>query len=285
VLIPLFALAAIVFVVRLAVLGGRLGGAPDGSHLLVVDLNQYSQTLGAFTRLLAWPIAGIASSTREIWPRLAAAALVGLLLTLIWLPRRQARLGVAGTLWVVGFAVFCVALKIATVAWLAYFALIGVAIVFAAGLEGALLTFRDQHTALPSRVAAVLLLSGLSVYALASLSASPLVRRYDQWQTAGAVTDRFTQALAQCVASAPQTTHVRLKDVPLSFEDGRVESNLLGVTLIESYTVDSALHIAFPGRDIAAEILSFETLRAGAETLRFTCVPRPPDGVELITDY
>jgi hypothetical protein len=283
-LIPVFVLAVVVFVVRFAILGGRIGGTADGAHLLAVDLDQYSQTLGAFTRLLAWPIAWIAPSTREIWPRLAAVTLLFLALTLVWLPRRQAVIGLTGTLWVVCFAVFCIVLKIATVAWLAYFALVGVALVFAAGLEGAVLRFNVRASMLPRLMAAVLLLS-LSAYALASLSASPLVRRYDQWQIAGEVTDRFTQALTQCLAGAPRATSVRLRGVPAAFEDGRVESNLLGVTLIETYTVDSALRIAFVDHNIAANIASFDTLRGGAQTLRFTCTPLPPDGVDFTTEY
>ena len=93
--------------------------------------------------------------------------------------------------------------------WLAYFALVGVALVFAAGLEGTLASIRTAPPR-PSRLTARLLLLGLSAYALASLSASPVLRRYDQWPTAGQVIDRFAQSLSQCVAGAPQANHVRL---------------------------------------------------------------------------
>jgi hypothetical protein len=282
--LPMFALAGIVFVVRLAVLSGRLGGPADNAHLTVVDFDQYSQTLGAFTRLLAWPIAWIASSTRQIWPLLAAAALLFLALTLPWQPSRQATIALSGTLWVVAFAIFVVVLKIATVAWLAYFALVGVALVFAAGLEGAVVAIRTAQASL-ARLAAVLLLLGLSVYALVSMSASPLVRRYDQWHTAGDVIDRFAQALTQCVASTTRVTHVRLQAVPSTLDDGRVDSNLLGVTLIESYTVDAMLRVTYPGRDIGARIDSFETLRAGPQSLQFSCAALPPDGVDFVTGY
>ena len=69
--------------------------------------------------------------------------------------------------------------------------------------------------------------------------------------------------------------------------DGAIKRRkvVLGVTLIESYTVDSMLRIGFPARDIAADIASFETLRAGAQTLHFSCVPLPPDGVDFATSY
>ena len=140
-LVPFLGLAVGVFVVRMVVLRG-LGGAADNSDLLVIDWDRYSQTLGAFTRELAWTFAWVAASTREIWPRLAGATLIGLALTIPWLPRRHALLATAGGLWVVGFAVFCIVLKIATIAWLAYFSLVGVALLFAAGLEGAVTRIR-----------------------------------------------------------------------------------------------------------------------------------------------
>ena len=287
--VPFFVLAVGVFGVRMLVLRG-LGGAADDSDLLVVDWNKYSQILGAFTRELAWTFAWIASSTREIWPRLAGASLIGLALTIPWLPRRHAVLAAAGVVWVVGFAVFCMALKIATIAWLAYFALVGVALLFAAGLEGAVARVRGPvpepgRLHVVRRGAPIVLLVALGLYSATALSASALVREYDQWQTAGDVTQRFTQALAACVAQSPSASQVRLNALPSSFEDGRVETNLMGVTLLEDWTVDAALRLMFPDRGLTVHVSSWETLRAGADTLRFTCAMLPPDGVELTTSY
>ncbi|MGI9149869.1 MAG: hypothetical protein ACR2IK_25550, partial [Chloroflexota bacterium] len=191
-LLPFLLLAVGVFGTRMLVLRG-LGGPDSASDLLFLDRDRYSQILGAFTRELGWTFAWIAPSTREIWPRLAAACLAGLALTLPWLPRRHAILAAAGVVWVAGFAIFCMALKIATIAWLAYFSLVGVALVFAAGLEGAVsgiwtpVLRRGLLGWAPPATATVLLL-GLGLYALTALSASPLVRAYDQWQIAGDVT-------------------------------------------------------------------------------------------------
>jgi hypothetical protein len=78
---------------------------------------------------------------------------------------------------------------------------------------------------------------------------------------------------------------VILRAAPLALEDGRFETGLMGVTLMESYTAESALRLAFPERAFSVEIKSWETLRAGADSLRFACVPLPPDGVELTTSY
>jgi hypothetical protein len=287
-LIPFVVLAAALFGVRWLVLRG-FGGGPE-SDLLPVDLEKYSQTLGAYTRDLAWPFAWVASSTREIWPRLAGLCLLGLLVTLVWLPPRQAAVAATGTLWVVGFALFSMVLKIATIAWLAYFALVGVALLFAAGLEGALVRLGTPTLAggWPARVPKVLsggLLIGLGLYGVTALSASSLVRDYYQWQVAGDVTQRYMQALDACLAAAPQATHVDLQMLPSSFDDGQVDTNLMGVTLLEDYTVESALRLSLPQRPITVHASSYGTLRAGADTLKFTCEPLPPDGIRLTTSY
>ncbi len=78
---------------------------------------------------------------------------------------------------------------------------------------------------------------------------------------------------------------MRLNALPSSFEDGRVETNLMGVTLLEDWTVDAALRLMFPDRGLTVHVSSWETLRAGADTLRFRCAMLPPDGVELTTSY
>ena len=41
----------------------------------------------------------------------------------------------------------------------------------------------------------------------------------------------------------------------------------------------------FPDRALTVHVSSWETLRAGADTLRFTCAMLPPDAVELTTSY
>jgi hypothetical protein len=288
ILVPYLLLMLAPFLVRSTVLRG-IGGGPD-ADLLHVDLDKYSQILGAFTRDLAWPIAWIASSTREIWPRLAAVCLLGLVVTIVWLPRRQAVLAGAGTLWIVGFALFSMLLKIATIAWLLYFVLVGVSLVFAAGVEGSLLRLRQpSHPAgwrgRVARAMSGVLLVGLAAYAATALWVSPLLHDYYQWQVAGDVTQRFTRALTACLAESPQATHADLVALPSSFDDGRVETNIMGVTLLEEYTVASALRLSLPERQIGVHAASYETLRSGADTLRFTCAPLGPDGVEFTTSY
>lgn len=285
-LIP-FALAlAMVFVVRWSVVRG-LGGGQESSNLFPPDFEKYSQTIGAFTRDLAWVVAFLASSTREVWPRLAAAVLVSVLACSLALEKRHGVLVAMGTLWVVGFVLFAAVLKINTIAWLAYFSLVGMALVFAAGLDGAFTRLRSGRSTGSgvARLASAGLALGLIVYGLGLLSGSPLVRRYDQWATAGAVTDGLWTALSACVTEHPQATRVVVHDVPSTLDDGRAETNMLGVTLIEQYTVDAMLDLRQPERAIDTGIDGFETLHAGAETLGYTCVAPAPDTVRLNTTY
>lgn len=278
--VPFVLLMIVVLIVRTSVLRA-VGGPSSLSELTNVDLDRYSQVLGAFTRDLAWPFAWIASSTREIWPRLAIGVLVALTVALFFLPRRQAWPMAAGIVWLAGFFVFSMVLKITTVGWLSYFALVGVAIVFAAGMEGAVMRMRERHWRLISGT----LFAGLAVYAVSAFSASALVRSYPQWQVAGDVIQRFDAALVDCARSAPQATHVSLRRVPLAYEDGRFETQLMGVTLMEDYTAESALHLAFPERPFVVEIKDWETLRAGPDTLSFGCSMQGTDSIELTTSY
>ena len=125
----------------------------------------------------------------------------------------------------------------------------------------------------------------MGLYSVTALYASALVRTYDQWQIAGDVSQRFTQALGACVVQAPAATQVRLNALPSSFEDGRFETNLMGVTLLEDWTVDAALRLLYPDRQLAVHVSSWGTLRTGADTLRFTCTSPAPDVVELTTSY
>jgi hypothetical protein len=255
----------------------------------VIDLDKYGQILGAYTRDLIWFFAWVAPSTREIWQRLAVAILVAAALAIVLLPRRFAALMAAGVLWVVGFAVFSMLLKLGTIAWLAYFALVGVSLLCAAGLEGGIAQLRAPFQRvgarlIVSRLAAAGLLIGLGVFAGTSLAASALVRDYYQWHLAGDVTRVYMQALAECVTSAPQAHQVNLRNLPSSLDDGVVDTSLLGVTLLEDYTVEAGLRMYFPQRDLSVGVSSWGTLRKGADSLHFGCT-RSGDAVEFTTDY
>jgi hypothetical protein len=124
---------------------------------------------------------------------------------------------------------------------------------------------------LPARVASGLLLLGLGVYVASALTASPAVRDYPQWRIAGDVTQRVSQALATCVAASAQATNVNLRALPSTFDDGQVETNLLGVTLLEDWTLEAALRLQFPSRRLQVRAASYETLRRPADSLRFDC--------------
>jgi hypothetical protein len=110
-----------------------------------------------------------------------------------------------------------------------------------------------------------------------------LFRTYSQWQVAGDVEQRYMQALTSCVAGAPDASKVNLLRVPGSFDDGRSETNMLGVTLVEEYTAQSALRLAFPDRKLTVHVQSVDTLRDHL-ALRFTCAHKP-DGVEFSASF
>jgi hypothetical protein len=281
---PVLVLAGVVFAIRWSVLGG-LGGSLDHGSPLSIDLYQYRQTLGAFTRDLLWPFAWIAPSPRELWATLGALLLAAALLSIPWLPRRQAVVALAGTFWIVGFGVFCAVFKITTISWLAYFALVGVALLVASGLEGSSARLAASAR-LPAhqRAATLVFASALVMFSVSSLAASAVFRNYDQWRIAGEVSRQYTDELSACLSSAPQATQLRLYRVPADYDDGRFENGLLGVTLLQDYTLQSAAQLLVPDRPLSVSVASFETLRQGPDSLRFTCSMRS-DRLELTTLY
>jgi hypothetical protein len=290
--VPFLGLAAVLFAVRLQVLRG-LGGMTD-ADLGYLDPNKYQILLGSYIRLLLWAFAGLAPSTREVWLRIGAAIVIWLMLTLVCLPRRQAVLATAGVVWLAAFAVFCSIFKIATLGWLAYFSLIGAAIVVAAGAEGVyrrlrgIRSFRPQPRdgwrATIQAVGSTVLLVGLLVFYVSSVSASALFHEYAQWQLAGDVEDRYMQTLSACVTAWPDVSYVDLERVPATFDDARPETGMLGVTLIEQYTAEAALRLAFPNRQLNVRVGSVATLHGGPGALRFSCVGHA-NGVEFDAIY
>ncbi|HEX8966461.1 MAG TPA: hypothetical protein VF937_01185 [Chloroflexota bacterium] len=285
---PFVVLAVVLFGLRLLVLRG-LGGM-DSADLGFVDVYRYGTLLGSYTRDLFWAFAGLRPPTRDAWLRVAGALVVGLALSLVCLPRRQAALAAVGCVWIIAFGVFTAVFKIATLGWLAYFALVGVALVIAAGAEGAVRQLRvgahrrDRWLRVLGDVSLAGLLIGLLTYALGSLWASALFRDYPQWQVAGDVESRYMQALEACVAAYPEVSYVSLQRVPEAFDDGRPETDMLGVTLIQQYTAEAALRQAFPDRALEIHVGSVDTLHAGPDALKFSCV-RQAHGVELNAQY
>jgi hypothetical protein len=285
--VPFVLLAVAVLVVRYQVLR-QLGGSTS-ADIQFIDFYSYGVAIGAYTRDLVWPFAALAPSTREIWLRLSIALVAGLALTILWLPRGPAALAGSGLLWVAAFGVFSAVLKIATIGWLAYFSLVGVALLVAALTEGAV-TRLMQRASGPSwrdrgaRVSSGVALLAVACFGISALSASALFRDYRQWQVAGEVSLRYVDALSACVADAPDVNYVSLAGVPAALDDGRFDTSLLGVSLIEQYTAESALRLRYPERQLEVHVASFGTLRGGAESMTFACT-RLPKGVELTAIY
>jgi hypothetical protein len=275
--LPLFAVAVLVLGMRTRVLGGLGGHAqllnPDVEWL---DPEKWIQILGAYTRYLIWAFASASPAPTEIWPRVGAEILFVLAVTLVWLPMRHAVLAAVGTLWVIGFGIFCAVLQIGTIGFVAYFGLVGLGLAFGSSLEGALYRLRcplrpGSALAPRSRAASLVLLTGLTIAGASWLWTGPLVRNYHQWQLSGDVNDLFLQALDQCVGSTPRATQLAMRGLPEDLDDGPEETRLLTVTLLEDYTVQSALRLAFPDREFSVVALSSQTLRTRRPDLAFAC--------------
>jgi hypothetical protein len=282
---PYLAVAAVVFIVRFGVLGGLGGNVEDPEQKFIWD--RYTQVLGAYTRDLTWSFSGLASSNREVWPVLAGVLLLGLGIASRYLPRRQGALALLGLSWLLGYALFAMLFRIATIGWLAYFALVGVAIVWAAGLEGAVDRVREGPGLGRPRwrwITSVGLLLTLGGLGLSWLATSALVRGYDQWQFAGDISRRYVDGLYQCAAASPAVGHVRLDGMPSILDDGQADTNQLGVTLFEDYTIHSALHLLFPQRDLTLTVWSRETLRDVHQDISLACAS-DPTRVYLVATY
>jgi hypothetical protein len=320
--VPFVILAVCLFGLRLAVLRG-MGGKGD-ADLALVDFSRYGVLFGAYIRDLLWAFADLAPAPREVWLRVAGLIGLGLLFTVPLLPRRQAVLATVGALWIVAFGLFCALLKITTIGWLAYFALPGVALLVGAGFEGGIAQLRmlasqvgiadrqvgpsDRQVGTPigqvraadrpfrtprrtsvwrtplSALSSALSLLGLLTFAGSSFWVSPLLHSYPQWHLAGDVEQRYVQALTTCVAAAPDAADINLQRVPASFEDTRSDTGMLGVTLIEQYTVESALRLAFPARVLTVHVASSDTLRRPGADLQFACT-RLENGLEFAARY
>jgi hypothetical protein len=115
------------------------------------------------------------------------------------------------------------------------------------------------------------LLTGITFASGMWLWTSPLVRDYYQWRVAGAFTHQYTQAADDCVARSPETSLVTISGLPSDFDDGREDTLLLAVTLLQDYTVQSALQLHFPDRTFDVTASSSQTLRSSSDVLRISC--------------
>jgi hypothetical protein len=75
-----------------------------------------------------------------------------------------------------------------------------------------------------------------------------------------------------------------LHALPEDLDDVTEDTRLLSVTLLQDYTVQSALRFAFPDRPLTVAAVSSQTLRSAEDTLRFSCTDAG-DGVEFTTMY
>ena len=268
--VPYLVLAFALFALRFRVLGGLGRG---GSDFTGVGPDMYAQVAGAYLRDLLWFPSAYAPSTAAFWPRLGIFLLLAVTATCLALPRRQACIALIGVVWVAGIGFFAMVFQVATVGWLAYLALPGIAILVAAGIEGAICALRLSFA---RRVGSGLVAAGLLVATAGWLGTSPLVRTYDQWIKAGTISRQYAEALQVCATSAPGITNMRLEGLPSTYDDQQPETGQLGVTLFEGYTVASVLHLVAPAQEMTFTIWSQDTVSATTPTMQLQCVPDSP---------
>ncbi len=102
----------------------------------------------------------------------------------------------------------------------------------------------------------LLLFGAVTVYVVACLSLSPLVKYYPEWGDAGDITRRYLAYAVECTADVPENATVIFGDVPDELRLGTPESELLVMTLVGDFTLESTLRLAH-GRSFEVNVLSY----------------------------
>lgn len=271
-LIPYMLLAAVGFGLRYAILG-RLGGY-EGTSLTHMEPSVYRGILAAYSRFLLWPLGELFPASGTGWVAMAAGILVGLLAAAWLLPRRFGLPLAIGCCWILDFGVFHAAVKTLSGAWLAYFPLVGIALVAASSVDAVLATVRWPGRVRPSAMAAAgwLVMAGsLAAYSVATVRSSALFTPYDEWSVAGAVTARYIAAVTGCLHDAPSGTTVTLLNVPGALVGIGRDTDLLAPTLVAGYTVSSALDVAYPESHFQVTAASYGAMPPDVSALTVSC--------------
>jgi len=242
-LTPHFVVAASVFAVRYAVLGS-LGGHSGSTFGTGLDWGGYELTVGRYLQFLTWPLDVLLPTTYRGAAGLTLA--VGLLLAaaLVSLPSRLRWVFVLGVGWVVWFGAFFTALLHLSGAWYMYYPLGGVALAVGALIDGcASRVATRQLRAVPLALAS----AAVMAYAGAALPASPLVRDYQAWHTAGAVTRRVLVDAAACIQRLAPGETITFWNLPRDYLDGTRETEFLAVTMLEDFSMEAYVQLLRPG--------------------------------------
>jgi hypothetical protein len=250
------------FAARWLVLGS-LGGyvnAPVGRFDLHATLN----LLTAFTRYLLWAFTGLLAADSRGWLVIAALLFLSVPALAWYFPLRARSLVWFGCAWTLLFVVFFVVVRTLSGAWLLYYPLIGVAFVLAGMLDGARAAWQGR------RPVAWLAAAVGALFSASVLVASPLVIAYPEWRIVGDTSQRYVSAVVQCLADAPDGTHVLLDRPPGFLDFANQRNDLLTPVLVTDYTVASALQVAYPERAFRIDDTGFGDVRYPTE-IAVTC--------------
>jgi len=242
-LVPHFVVAAAVFAVRFAVLGS-LGGHSGSTFATGVDWGGYELIAGRYVQFLSWPLDTLLPSTYSGAAGLTVGVGLSVAVMLASLPRRLRWVFVLGVAWVAWFGVFFTALLHLSGAWYMYYPLGGVALAVGAVIDGLVARFTTrQLRSVPLAIAS----AAVMVYAAAMLPASPLIRTYEAWHTAGAVTQRVLVDAAACIQRLAPGETITFWNLPRDYLDGTRETEFLAITMLEAFSMEAYVQLLRPG--------------------------------------
>ncbi len=130
-------------------------------------------------------------------------------------------------------------------------------------------------------VAAVGLLAATSGLLVNLVAFSPLLRDYREWRDSGEISRLFLTELVEIADGLPDGTRLRIHGLPdaVAYRDGgaRVKS----ATFLSSYSIESWLEMARPGRRIEVELRDRQALSARPDAVGLEM--RREDGLAAVT--
>jgi hypothetical protein len=261
---PLLLPVGAVLLLRLAVLGSLAGDRPFGEEAVI------PAALAMLERVAIWSLSpSIWVGARELPGRLLALLAV-LLVTSSLLATREGRAAA------VAASLPAAAIGLAWLALVSVLYSIGVLLqpwyvlhpvaalaLLAGGLVEALQRLGGSHrraltSAAASTVCIALLMGQLAAY-------SPLFRRYDEWNAASTLADRYLASLRRSISDAGAGSIVHADRPPhrLPREPGRPQ--LVGVTLLAPYSIEAWVRLTFPARRIRVIAKGLERARPRAD--------------------
>ncbi len=270
--------AAAVFGVRYAILG-TLGGHSGTTFLDGLDWGGYELTLTRYAQFLVWPLDNFLPTTYRglaIALAIVAFAMAIIVKALSGLHRRLFVLGLAWVLW---FGLFFAALLHMSGAWYMYYPLGGAALMLGALIDAnRAFTKRWQPRLLPVALA----LMGAAVLGGAALPASPLVRDYSQWHTAGAITGQVLRAATPCVEQLGTGDAITFWNLPRDYLDGSRDTDFLDLTLLEAFSMEALVDLVRPGESHPVYVGSSVRLSGPIASLSLTCERPGRDRLRLV---